>query len=62
MELRREVKLRTQPAKGGSTFIYVVTLPRDFVEALGWRKGDKLEVTLDTEEKRICVRRPRGTA
>ncbi len=57
MELRRAVKLRTQKAKSGKAFIYTVTLPKDFVEALGWRKGDTLEAVLDTEKKEIIIRR-----
>ena len=57
MELRRVVKLRTQPAKRGTTFIYVITLPKDYVEALGWEKGDRLEVVLDTDRGEIRVRR-----
>ena len=57
MELRREVKLRTQPAKKGTTFIYVITLPKEYVEALGWQRGDRLEVVLDTDKREIRVRR-----
>ncbi len=56
VELRKAVKLRTQKAKSGKATIYVITLPKDFVEALGWRPGTQLEVTLDTEKKKIRVR------
>ena len=62
MELRREVKLRLHRGNYGRTAIYTVTLPKEWVEALGWRPGDKLEVTLDTDGRRICIRRPRATA
>ncbi len=58
MELRKTVKLRTQLAKKGAVTMYVITLPKDFVEALGWQKGDTLEVVLDTEKREIRVRRP----
>ena len=57
VELRREVKLRVQRGKYGQSISYTITLPKDFVEALGWRPGDKLEVTLDTERREIRVRR-----
>ncbi len=52
------VKLRTQLAKKGTVTMYVITLPKDFVEALGWQKGDTLEIVLDTEKREIRVRRP----
>ena len=57
MELRREVKLRLHRGNYGRTAIYTVTLPKEWVEALGWRPGDKLELTLDTERKEIRVKR-----
>jgi antitoxin component of MazEF toxin-antitoxin module len=57
MELRRPVKLRVQKAKSGKATIYVVTLPKDFVEALGWEKGDQLEAVLDTEKQEIRIRK-----
>lgn len=58
MELRKNVKLRTQLAKRGTITMYVITLPKEYVEALGWQKGDNLEVILDTERREIRVRRP----
>ena len=58
MELRKTVKLRTQKAKSGKATIYTITLPKEFIEALGWEKGDTLEVILDTAEKKICVKKP----
>ncbi len=62
MKLRREVKLRVQRGKYGQSISYTITLPKDYVEALGWRPGDKLEVTLDTDKRNICIRKPRATA
>lgn len=56
MELRKTVKLRTQKAKSGKATIYTITLPKEFVEALGWEPGTQLEVALDTEKKEIRVR------
>ena len=57
MELRRAVKLRVQRGKYGQSVSYTITLPKDYVEALGWRPGDRLEVVLDTERGEIRVRR-----
>ena len=57
MRLRKTVKLRTQRAKSGKAVIYTITLPKEFIEALGWEKGDMLEVILDTEEKKISVKK-----
>ena len=57
MELRKTIKLRTQKAKSGKATIYTITLPKDYVEALGWQKGDTLEAILDTEKKEIRIRR-----
>ena len=62
MELRKTVKLRTQKAKSGKATIYTITLPKEFVEALGWEKGDTLEVALDTAEKKICVKKPEAAS
>lgn len=56
MELKKRVKLRTQLAKSGTITMYVVTLPKEYVEALGWQKGDILEIILDTEKKEIRIR------
>jgi len=61
MELRKTIKLRTQKAKSGKATIYTITLPKDFVEALGWQKGDTLEAILDTEKKLICVKKLAGS-
>jgi hypothetical protein len=30
--------------KGGDTVQYTVTIPKDIVESLGWRKGDRIAV------------------
>lgn len=57
MKIRRTVKLRVQLAKSGTTVMYVVTLPREFVEALGWQRGDKLAIELDTENKQLVIRK-----
>ena len=61
MKLRKTIKLRTQKAKSGKATIYTITLPKEFVEALGWEKGDTLEVTLNTVEKKICVEKREPT-
>ena len=52
------MKLRIQRGKYGQAISYTITLPKDFVEALGWRPGEKLQVVLDTEKREIRVRRP----
>ena len=57
MELRRAVKLRIQRGKYGQSVSYTITLPKDYVEALGWEPGDRLEVILDTEKGEIRVRK-----
>ncbi len=57
MELKKRVKLRTQLAKSGTITMYVATLPKEYVEALGWQKGDILEIILDTEKKEIRIRK-----
>ncbi len=57
MELRRVVKLRVQKGKYGQSLSYTVTLPKDYVEALGWEPGDRLEVVLDTVNGEIRLRR-----
>jgi hypothetical protein len=35
--------------KGGKTVQYTITVPKNIVESLGWKKGDRLEV--DTAER-----------
>ncbi len=57
MELRREVKLIVQKGKYGQSVSYTITLPKDYVEALGWKPGNRLEVVLDTENREIKVRK-----
>jgi len=59
VELKKTVKLRLHKGNYGRTVIYSITLPKEFVEALGWKKGDMLEVVLDTEKKIILVRAKR---
>ncbi len=56
--MRKTVKLRIQRGKHGQAISYTVTLPKDYVEALGWEPGEKLEVALDTEKREIRIRRP----
>ena len=58
VELARSVKLRIQRGKYGQAISYTITLPKDFVEALGWQPGERLQVVLDTEKREIRVRMP----
>ena len=52
------VRLRAKQTKPGY-YSYEVTLPKDLVELLGWRPGDKLLVELveDEDGKRLCLKR-----
>jgi len=56
MELRKSVKLRIQRGKYGQSLSYTVTIPKEFVEALGWKPGEKLSIILDTDDKEIKIR------
>ena len=53
----KHVKLQTKKA---GTEIYFVTVPKGYVEALGWKKGDKLtvEVIDYKDRKAILLYRP----
>ena len=58
MELVKTVRLRLHKGNYGRTITYTITLPKDFVEALGWQPGEKLQVILDTVNREIRVRTP----
>jgi len=36
--------------KGGETTQYTITIPKNLVESLGWKKGDRLKVNLLSSE------------
>ena len=55
--LVRRRKLRWEKTKSGRAGMYVVTIPKEYVELLGWQLGDELELTLDLEKREIRVRR-----
>ena len=57
--LVRRRKLRWESTKSGRSGMYVVTIPREYVELLGWRLGDELELELDIERREIRVRKAR---
>lgn len=58
MELRRTRILRAEKAKSGTAIIHAVTIPKEFIELLGWKPGDELELVLDLKRREIRVRQP----
>ncbi len=57
MELRRTRILRAEKAKSGTAIIHAVTIPKEYIELLGWKPGDKLELILDLQKQEIRIRR-----
>ena len=57
MGLRRTRILRAEKAKSGTAIIHAVTIPKEFIELLGWKPGDELELVLDLEKREIRIRR-----
>jgi len=56
-----KVKLRKRRA-GGGYYSYEVTLPKDIIEALGWREGIELEVRIiEVEGEKAVALVPRST-
>ena len=50
------VKLREKRTRNEYT-VYQITIPKDLVELLGWRKGDKLVIFLKEDEKALIIRK-----
>ena len=46
--------VRLQAKKVRNTITYTVTLPKEYVEKLGWKKGDFLVIDI-LEDKKIIV-------
>ena len=42
--------------KGGETIQYTITIPKNVVESLGWKKGDRLRVDSVTDMIEIMKR------
>ncbi|OIP07060.1 hypothetical protein AUK41_00745 [Candidatus Berkelbacteria bacterium CG2_30_43_20] len=38
-----------------SNYSFCITLPKKAIDALGWKKGEELEVEFDARKKRISV-------
>lgn len=43
-----------------SNYSYCITLPKQAVAELGWKKGETLEVDFDASGKKMTVTRPKG--
>ena len=52
--MKEIVKLREERSGQGYAS-YAITIPKDFVKRLGWRRGDRLLVMLDEENQRIIL-------
>ena len=49
------VKLQSKKLRGGCE-VYFVTVPADIIKELGWRKGDKLLVTVtEINGKKVLI-------
>ena len=44
--------------KGGGTIQYTVTIPKNLVESLGWKKGERLKVDTISPDMIELTRRP----
>jgi len=51
--------VRLQAKKVRNTITYTVTLPKEYVEKLGWKKGDFLAIKLNEEKKLLIVYKPK---
>jgi len=52
--LKEIVKLREE--RSGQGYVsYAITIPKEFIMKLGWKKGDRILVTLDEEAGRITL-------
>jgi hypothetical protein len=44
--------------KGGETTQYTITVPKNIVESLGWKKGDRLKVDFSASDSLEMSKRP----
>jgi len=54
------VRLRKRTSGTGHVS-YEVTVPKEFVERLGWKPGDRLLVEFDPRKEILCFKRPRSS-
>lgn len=54
--MKKEViKLQARPA--GASITFYITIPKKFIQELGWKKGDPILIELDEEKKMISVKK-----
>lgn len=58
IKVKLQEKSHTLP-KGGQTTQYTVTIPRSIVETLGWKKMDRIWVSIDSEAITLTRREDR---
>ncbi|MEB3786546.1 MAG: AbrB/MazE/SpoVT family DNA-binding domain-containing protein [Desulfurococcales archaeon] len=54
--MKEIVKLREEKSGQGYTS-YAITIPKDFIKELEWKRGDRILVILDVENKRIVLQK-----
>ena len=54
--MKEIVKLREE--RSGQGYVsYAITIPKEFIEELGWKRGDRILVVFDEENKRVLLQK-----
>ena len=58
VKLQKRFAYRYKSKEGTKThYKYVITIPEEFIEALGWSHGDEIDLTLNTARKILALTR-----